>query len=120
MSFANKYVLIANMDIDANKEALFNEIYDTEHVPNFLKVPGVNTAARLKSMPLAMRRPDGVQTIDTGGVLAYSAVYEIESPDVLLTQKWADMVDEGRWADEVRPFTRNRCYELRKVIWPQD
>ena len=118
MPFASKYVLIANMDIDPAKEALFNEIYDTEHVPHFLTVPGVNAAARLKSIPLAMRRPDGVQTADTSGVLAYSAVYEIDHPDVLLTQEWADMVDEGRWTDEGRPYTRNRTYEFRKVIWP--
>jgi hypothetical protein len=26
---------------DPDKETLFNEVYDTEHVPNLLKVPGV-------------------------------------------------------------------------------
>jgi hypothetical protein len=30
------------MDVDPDKEALFNEVYDTEHVPNLLKVPGVH------------------------------------------------------------------------------
>ena len=118
MPFATKYVLIANMDIDPDKEDLFNEIYDTEHVPYFLTVPGVNSAARLKSIPLTMNRPSGPQTYEAAGVLAYSAVYEIDGPDVLLTAAWSDMVDKGRWATEVRPFTKNRHYELRKVIWP--
>jgi hypothetical protein len=31
-----KYIFVASMDVDPDKEALFNEIYDTEHVPNLL------------------------------------------------------------------------------------
>ena len=41
MPIKSKYLFVASMDVDANKEALFNEVYDTEHVPNLLKVPGV-------------------------------------------------------------------------------
>ena len=40
MAAKAKYVFIASMDVDADKEALFNEVYDTEHVPALLKVPG--------------------------------------------------------------------------------
>ncbi len=120
MPIATKYLLIANMDIDPAKEALFNEVYDTEHVPYFLEAPGVRSAARLRSIPLSMRRPGGIETFDTSAVAAYSAVYEIDSPDVLLTPEWAEMTDKGRWTDEVRPFTRNRTYELRKIIMPAD
>ena len=29
------------MDIEGIKEKLFNEVYDTEHIPAILKVPGV-------------------------------------------------------------------------------
>ena len=36
-----KYLFTAAMDVDAGKEALFNEVYDTEHIPQLLKVPGV-------------------------------------------------------------------------------
>ena len=35
-----KYIYIAAMDVDADKEDAFNEVYDTEHIPNLLKVPG--------------------------------------------------------------------------------
>ncbi len=30
-----RYVFIASMDVDVDKEAIFNEVYDTEHIPPF-------------------------------------------------------------------------------------
>ena len=36
-----KYLMIASMDVDAEHDAIFNEVYDKEHVPNLIKVPGV-------------------------------------------------------------------------------
>lgn len=38
------------MDVDP-KEALFNQVYDTEHVPNLLKVPGVHAVTRMEVSP---------------------------------------------------------------------
>ncbi len=38
MPISSKYLFVVSMDVDAEKEALFNEVYDTEHVPNLLKV----------------------------------------------------------------------------------
>jgi len=35
------YIFTVSMDVDADKEAIFNEVYDTEHCPELLKVPGV-------------------------------------------------------------------------------
>ena len=40
MPINSKYLFVASMDVDPDKEALFNEIYDAEHVPNLLKVAG--------------------------------------------------------------------------------
>jgi hypothetical protein len=34
MSINSNYLFVVNMDVDADKEALFNEIYDTEHIPH--------------------------------------------------------------------------------------
>ena len=36
-----KYLMIASMDVDPEHDAIFNEVYDQEHVPNLSKVPGV-------------------------------------------------------------------------------
>ena len=49
-----KYIFIASMDVTPEKEALFNELYDTEHVPLLLKVPGVLSAVRVTTEPLTM------------------------------------------------------------------
>ena len=43
-----KYLFIVSMDVEPEYEDLFNEVYDTEHVPKICKVPGVITAYRLK------------------------------------------------------------------------
>ena len=37
------------MDVDPDKEALFNEVYDTEHVPNLIDVPGVHAVTRVEA-----------------------------------------------------------------------
>src|SRR5262249_14473594 len=34
MPINSKYVFVASMDVDLDKEDLFNEVYDTEHIPN--------------------------------------------------------------------------------------
>ena len=41
MPLGAKYVFMVSMDVAAEKEALFNEVYDREHIPNLLAVPGV-------------------------------------------------------------------------------
>ena len=50
------------------------------------------------------------------GMPKYSAVYEIDSPDVLTSAAWAEAGELGRWAKEVRPFTKNRRHLVRKVV----
>ncbi len=43
------------MDVDPVKEAILNEVYDTEHVPLLLQVPGgVLSATRATTEPLAV------------------------------------------------------------------
>ena len=54
MPINSKYLFVVSMDVDADKEALFNEVYDTEHVPNLLKVPGVRAAARVEGEPFVV------------------------------------------------------------------
>ena len=41
MAIQTRYLFTAAMDVEAAQEKLFNEVYDTEHVPLLLKVPGV-------------------------------------------------------------------------------
>jgi hypothetical protein len=112
----SKYLLIASMDVEAEKEDLFNEVYDTEHIPGILKVPGVLSVERYKSQPMKMHFGGKLQDMDVSGEPAYTAIYEIEGPDVLATEAWGIAVEAGRWPDEVRPFTSNRQFALRKQM----
>ena len=115
MSGVARYIFIASMDVDEDKEDLFNEVYDTEHIPLILKVPGVISAKRYRSAPLTMMIGGEMKTIVADGEPHHSAMYELESADVLTSDAWAEAVDAGRWPGEVRPFTRNRRHVLKKL-----
>ena len=45
MPLKGRYLFVAAMDVEPAQEALFNEVYDTEHVPNLIKVPGLISVA---------------------------------------------------------------------------
>jgi hypothetical protein len=115
MTINSKYIFVASMDVDPDKEALFNEVYDTEHIPNLLKVPGVHAATRIKGEAFELSIGGGTQTIVHEGA-RYSAVYEIDGPHVLVSPEWAKAGEAGRWPSQVRPYTRNRRHALYKVL----
>src|SRR3989441_3338392 len=54
MPIQTRYLFSAAMDVDPTREGLFNEVYDGEHVPLLLKVPGVIAVARFKRQELTM------------------------------------------------------------------
>ncbi|PYN02325.1 MAG: hypothetical protein DME07_10670 [Candidatus Rokuibacteriota bacterium] len=54
MPLQTRYLFSAAMNVHADKDAIFNEVYDQEHVPSLLKVPGVIAVARFKSEPVTM------------------------------------------------------------------
>jgi hypothetical protein len=112
MPIKSRYVFSAAMDVDPAKDALFNEVYDTEHVPNLLKVPGVIAVARFKTQELTLSIGGEKKRIVIENEPRYQAFYEIESPEVLTSEAWGRAVDQGRWTGEVRPYTKNRRHIL--------
>jgi hypothetical protein len=114
MPINSKYLFVASMDVDTDKDALFNEVYDAEHVPNLLKVPGVHAAARIESEPFVISIGGEEKRIERASP-RYSAFYEIDGPDVLVSRAWAKAGEAGRWPGLVRPFTRNRLHALYKL-----
>jgi hypothetical protein len=111
-----RYIFIASLDVDPAKEDLFNELYDTEHVPLLLKVPGVLSARRCKAEEGAMAIAGGVVPLLAPGEPRYSCIYELESADVLTSEAWAKAVDAGRWPAEIRPYIRARRHTLKKLL----
>ena len=116
MPIGTKYLFIVSMDVTKEKEALFNEVYDTEHVPLLLKVPGVKSVTRMKTEPATFVLAGERKLLDGGSEPTYVAIYEIDSPEVLLSKEWAEAAEKGRWPSEVRPYTSNRRHIVRKVV----
>ena len=109
------YLLIASMDVDPEHEDCFNEVYAAEHVPFLSQVPGVLSIKRYERQELTMNIAGERKTVPLENEPKYTAIYEIESPDVLTSEAWDKAVEKGRWPTEVRPYTRNRRHVLMKV-----
>ena len=114
MPIKSKYLFVVSMDVDSDKEALFNEVYDSEHVPNLLQVPGFQAAARMVGEPFVLNIGGEEKPIAQDGP-RYSVLYEIDGPHVLVSREMAQASEAGRWHSEVRPYTRNRRHALYKL-----
>src|SRR5690242_11050184 len=71
MPIASKYLFIVSMDVAKDKEALFNEVYDKEHVPLLSKVPGVRGVTRMKTEPAAFNIGGERKVLDGAGAPTY-------------------------------------------------
>jgi hypothetical protein len=116
MSFTSRYIFSAAMDVTPDREKLFHEVYDTEHIPLIVKVPGVIAAARFEIQPFSMIIGGERRTMDPQGAPRFHALYELDGPEVLLSEAWAKAVDQGRWPGQVRPHTSNRHHLMMRKI----
>jgi hypothetical protein len=115
MQIQSRYLFFVSMDVDPAHEALFNEVYDTEHIPYLLEVPGVRSAARLRGEPFAVAIGGETKQMPAPSPV-YTALYEIDGPEVLTSAEWQAAVEKGRWPTEVRQHTTNRRHALMRVI----
>ncbi len=114
MTNGHGYVLIASMDVEPDKEELFSRVYD-EHVEHLLAVPGVRSVTRLKSEAFNIAIGDEVKRMPASSPV-YTAIYELDTQEVLESASWAAAVEKGRWASEIRPFTSNRSHLLYRKL----
>lgn len=112
MAFQTPYIFVVSMDVEPDKEDLFNEVYDDEHVPALLKVEGVRNVSRFAQEPLRMSIGGEIKEMHIEGTPKYCAIYEIDGPEVLASDAWAAAVEKGRWPTQVRPHTSNRRHAL--------
>ncbi len=119
MPISSDYLFIASMDVDPEHEALFNEVYDKEHVPYLSEVQGITSIARFQRQDLTMIIGGEKRTIRIENEPKYSAIYELESPEVLVSQAWERAVEKGQWSTQVRPYTKNRRHVLLKLMPPK-
>lgn len=96
------FVFWVMMDVEAHREALFNELYDSEHLPLLLKLPGAVNAVRYRTA--------------APGEPRYLCAYEVDRADLPMSKLWNDTSDIGRWKPEVRPYTSNKRFLVGERI----
>lgn len=101
----SNYMYLVQMDIPAAMEEEFNRVYDTEHVPNILKAPGVHGCTRYR-----------LETTNKEGMARYAAVYIIDSPAVVTSAGWKAESEKGDWPTKIRPHTINRSHSIFKRL----
>ena len=99
------YFYLVTFEIAPEDEAQFNEIYDTEHIPNILDVDGVLQVIRFRD---AEPTPHGW--------LRYSALYLMARADLPSTPEWRAKSDIGRWAPVIRPRVKSREQRLGPIV----
>ena len=119
MAPKSKYLFIASMDVDPSKEALFNEVYDTEHCPELGKIAGVGPITRFEAQAFQVLIGGQMQTVSPDGQPRFHAMYELDSPEILSSPEWGEAVEIGRWPEQVRPHTTNRRHTLLRLTHPE-
>lgn len=93
------HIFTVQMDVPAELEAEFHRVYDEEHVPAILGVPGVRSCTRYRLLS---------STVE--GVARYLGVYEVDDPSVPGGDAWRVASDSGSWKERIRPYTTNRAH----------
>ena len=94
------------MDIPTELEDDFNHFYNTQHVPNLLRVDGVHKCTRFR-----------LETSSDEGMARYAAIYDVDSPNIHESVEWQRQADiECDWMTKIRPNTYNRTFTSFKEI----
>ncbi|HTV45118.1 MAG TPA: DUF4286 family protein [Stellaceae bacterium] len=99
------FIYVVQMDIPAALEAEFNRIYDEDHVPTILKVPGVRSCRRYR-----------LEHSTVATMPRYLAIYECDTAEVINSPAWVEASDRGEWKPKIRPHTTNRQHSIFKEI----
>ena len=116
MSEGAEYLFVASMNVDPAHEATFNDVYDTEHVPYLSEVPGVLSVVRCEPQTFSLSIGGEIREVPAPSEEPrYTALYGIESPEVLTSEAFSEAIERGRWPGQVRPHTRDRRHLLWRV-----
>lgn len=100
-SIPSPFVYVAQIAIPKALERRFIELYDGEHIPALMRVPGVRSCSRLKLV-----------WADTPDMPEYLAAYDVDAPDVPKSPEWQAASNMGLWPTEIRPHMTVRRHGM--------
>jgi hypothetical protein len=104
MSEFPECLLIVTAEVDAAVEAEWNRWYDTVHLPDALKCPGVRRGRRYVSFgEITERAADKTERMARR---IYTTIYELDSPDAITTTEFRAMRGWYQFAPYVRSRTQ--------------
>jgi hypothetical protein len=99
MSEFPECLLIVTAEVDTEIEAEWNRWYDTVHLPDALRCPGVRRGRGEISETAAGKTERTARRI-------YTTIYELDSPDAIATPEFRAMRGWYQFAPHVRSRTR--------------
>lgn len=102
---AAPYWMMITFEIDPADDAEFNDIYDNDHIPTIMKLPGVLEVIRFRDAHKNER-----------GYLVYSALYLMDRENLHETPEWKELSDMGRWMPVIRPKVKSRARRMGPMV----
>ena len=100
-----RFLYIAQLSIPKELEERFAELYDREHIPSLMQVPGVHSCVRHRLV-----------WSDSEQMPEYLAVYEVDHADVPKSDAWQTASNHGDWVTEIRPHLTVRRHGVFEKI----
>jgi hypothetical protein len=104
MSELPECVLIVTAEVDARVEAEWNRWYDTVHLPDALRCPGVQRGRRYVSSGEITESAAG--KTERMAKRIYTTIYELDSPDAISSPEFRAMRGWYQFAPYVRSRTQ--------------
>ena len=102
---ATPFCMTITFEIDPADEIHFNDVYDNDHVPTIMKLPGMLEVIRDRDAKASEK-----------GFLVYTALYLYSTENLHETPEWKVLSDQGRWAPDIRPKLKSRARRAGPVI----
>ena len=106
------YIYLVQIDVPPHLDAEVNRVYDSEHIPHLLEVPGCLSCTRYRLV-------GG----DTKGAPRFTAMWGMSRPDITGLYgpngaAWAAAAKAGAFDATIRPFVFNRRNLILERIAP--
>ena len=99
------YIFVLLLDVPQEIDDRFNTLYDTDHLPLMMQVPGIRRSSRYR-----------LNWSDNPDMLRYLTLYDIDDPELPRGEDWKRQSGLGAWPTEMRDrVTARRNGVFRKL-----